>query len=64
MAGPAPEGNTINLPMTRQDIGEYLGLTLETVSRTLAHLQATAAIEVHVRQIMLRDCSALRRLNT
>jgi hypothetical protein len=45
------------------DIGEYLGLTLETVSRTLAHLQATAAIEVHVRQIMLRDCSALRRLN-
>lgn len=63
MAGPAPEGNTINLPMSRQDIGEYLGLTLETVSRTLAHLQATAAIEVHVRQIMLRDYSALRRLN-
>jgi CRP/FNR family transcriptional regulator, nitrogen fixation regulation protein len=49
--------------MSRQDIGEYLGLTLETVSRTLAHLQATAAIEVHSRQIMLRDCSALRRLN-
>jgi CRP/FNR family nitrogen fixation transcriptional regulator len=49
--------------MSRQDIGEYLGLTLETVSRTLAHLQATAAIEVHIRQIMLRDCSALRRLN-
>jgi CRP/FNR family nitrogen fixation transcriptional regulator len=63
MAGPASEGNTINLPMTRQDIGEYLGLTLETVSRTLAHLQATAAIEVHVRQIMLRNRSALRRLN-
>jgi CRP/FNR family transcriptional regulator, nitrogen fixation regulation protein len=49
--------------MSRQDIGEYLGLTLETVSRTLAHLQATAAIEVHARQIMLRDCSALRRLS-
>jgi hypothetical protein len=42
---------------------ENLGLTLETVSRTLAHLKATAAIEVHARQIMLRDCSALRRLN-
>jgi CRP/FNR family nitrogen fixation transcriptional regulator len=63
MAGPASEGNTINLPMTRQDIGEYLGLSIETVSRTLAHLEATAAIEVHIRQIMLRDCSALRRLN-
>ena len=61
MAGPASE--TINLPMTRQDIGEYLGLTIETVSRTLAHLEATAAIEVHSRQIMLRDCSALRRLS-
>jgi CRP/FNR family nitrogen fixation transcriptional regulator len=61
MAGPASE--TINLPMPRQDIAEYLGLTLETVSRTLAHLQATAAIEVHARQIMLRDCSALRRLS-
>jgi CRP/FNR family transcriptional regulator, nitrogen fixation regulation protein len=61
MAGPASE--IINLPMTRQDIGEYLGLTIETVSRTLAHLEATAAIEVHSRQIMLRDCSALRRLS-
>jgi CRP/FNR family transcriptional regulator, nitrogen fixation regulation protein len=49
--------------MTRQDIGEYLGLTIETVSRTLAHLEAIAAIEVHSRQIMLRDYAALRRLN-
>jgi CRP/FNR family nitrogen fixation transcriptional regulator len=61
MAGPASE--TINLPMTRQDIGEYLGLTIETVSRTLAHLEASAAIEVHSRQILLRNRSALRRLN-
>jgi CRP/FNR family transcriptional regulator, nitrogen fixation regulation protein len=61
MAGPASE--TINLPMTRQDIGEYLGLTIETVSRTLVHLEAAAAIEVHSRQIMLRNRSALRRLS-
>jgi len=63
MAGPASEGNTIELPMTRQDIGEYLGLTIETVSRTFTHLEATAAIEVHSRQIVLRNRSALRRLN-
>lgn len=63
MAGPASAGNTIELPMTRRDIGEYLGLTLETVSRTFAYLEATAAIEVHSRQIVLRNRSALRRLN-
>jgi CRP/FNR family transcriptional regulator, nitrogen fixation regulation protein len=63
MAGPASAGNTVELPMTRRDIGEYLGLTLETVSRTLAHLEATAAIGVQSRQIVLRNRSALRRLN-
>jgi CRP/FNR family transcriptional regulator, nitrogen fixation regulation protein len=65
MAGPVSEGNTINLPMTRQEIGEYLGLAIETVSRMLVHLEATAAIEVHygTRQIVLLNRSALRQLN-
>ena len=64
MAGPVSEGNTIELPIARQDIADYLGLTLETVCRTFTHLEATAAIEVHSRnQIVLRSRSALRRLN-
>jgi CRP/FNR family transcriptional regulator, nitrogen fixation regulation protein len=63
MAGPASAGNTVELPMTRRDIGEYLGLTLETVSRTLAHLEAAAAIEVQSGQVVLRNRSALKRLN-
>ena len=54
----------VDLPMSRQDIADYLGLTIETVSRTLKHLENAAAIEVPKRRrILLRNRSALRRLN-
>ena len=56
--------NAIELPMTRQDIADYLGLTIETVSRTLTSLESCAAIEVPTsRHIVLRNRSALKRLN-
>ena len=32
--------------MSRQDIADYLGLTIETVSRTLTQLEKAAAIEL------------------
>jgi CRP/FNR family transcriptional regulator, nitrogen fixation regulation protein len=64
MAERAPAGNAIDLPMSRQDIADYLGLTIETVSRTLTSLESCAAIEVpSSRRIVLRNQSALRRLN-
>ena len=54
-------GNIIELPMSRQDIADYLGLSLETVSRTLTALETAAAIEVSTsRRIVLRNCAALR----
>jgi len=54
----------VELPMSRQDIADYLGLTIETVSRTLTQLEKTAAIGVpSARRILLRNRSALRRLN-
>lgn len=34
-----------DLPMTRQDIADYLGLTIETVSRMLTQLQSEAIVE-------------------
>lgn len=45
--------DVIDLPMTRQDIADYLGLTIHTVSRTLSQLQNDGLIEArstrHVR---------------
>ena len=38
--------NVVQLPMSRQDIGDYLGLTIETVSRTLTGLESAGAIDV------------------
>jgi CRP-like cAMP-binding protein len=64
MSERAAAENAIELPMTRQDIADYLGLTIETVSRTLTSLESCAAIEVPTsRHIVLRNRSALKRLN-
>jgi CRP/FNR family transcriptional regulator, nitrogen fixation regulation protein len=61
MAERASENNTIELPMPRQDIADYLGLTIETVSRTLTSLETASAIEVSPssRRIVLRNRAAL-----
>ncbi|HMK69948.1 MAG TPA: helix-turn-helix domain-containing protein [Xanthobacteraceae bacterium] len=64
MADRAAGGNVVELPMSRQDIADYLGLTIETVSRTLTCLESSAAIEVtSSRRIVLRNQTALSRLN-
>jgi CRP/FNR family nitrogen fixation transcriptional regulator len=57
------KGNSIELPMLRQDIADYLGLTIETVSRTLKLLKDHAAIEVSTRQVVLLNRSTLSRIN-
>jgi CRP/FNR family transcriptional regulator, nitrogen fixation regulation protein len=61
MAERASENNTIELPMSRQDIADYLGLTIETVCRTLSALETASAIEVSAssRRIVLRNRAAL-----
>jgi CRP/FNR family transcriptional regulator len=48
-----------NLSMSRQDIGNHLGLTIETVSRVLRHLQQDGLLEVNRRRITIRNLNTL-----
>ncbi|MGH1590358.1 helix-turn-helix domain-containing protein [Methylobacterium phyllosphaerae] len=53
---------TFALPMTRRDIADFLGLTIETVSRTLSQLEEDGALQrVGGRQVSLRR-ARLRRV--
>jgi len=52
------------LPMCRRDIGDYLGLTLETVSRTLSQLHSQGVLGFSgARQIMLRNRQRLHTMD-
>ncbi|MCW5697528.1 MAG: helix-turn-helix domain-containing protein [Bauldia sp.] len=63
MAAREGSRDRIELPMSRYDIADYLGLTIETVSRTLTQLESRRAIELtEARRIALRDRGALDRL--
>ena len=49
-----------SLRMTREEIGSYLGLTLETVSRLFSRFQKAGLIGAHQRDIELKDIERLR----
>lgn len=53
-----------NLRMGRGEIGSYLGLTLESVSRLLSQLQADGLLRVHLRELELLDLEALQAIAT
>ncbi|OKO81912.1 transcriptional regulator [Bradyrhizobium sp. NAS96.2] len=56
MARRAPKNAAIELPMSRQDIADYLGLTIETVSRTFTQLEQKGIISLPTsRRVELRD---------
>lgn len=54
--------NRYALRMTREEIGNYLGLTLETVSRVLSRFQKEALIAVNQRDIEIRQPARLREM--
>lgn len=51
-----------HLRMTREEIGSYLGLKLETVSRALSHFQESGLIGVQQKHIRILDIAGLRKL--
>ncbi len=64
MAARSPTCDEVELPMPRQDIADYLGLTIETVSRTLTQFENSAMIVIpSARRIAFRNRQALSRLN-
>lgn len=55
---------TLDLPMSRQDMADYLGLTIETVSRTFTQLEGLGVIAlVSARKVRLCNRAALRDMH-
>ena len=57
------ERHIVELPMSRQDIADYLGLSIETVSRAFARFEASGLISLPTsRHIVLHEPEALQRM--
>ena len=57
------QNNPLSLPMTRQDIADYLGLTIETVSREVSKLKTSNIVKVlSAKQIYINNFDKLSKL--
>ena len=67
MNGRQTSADVINLPMTRRDIADYLGLTLETVSRALSEFQRMGYLKLAgrlLREIIVVNPKGLTELDS
>jgi CRP/FNR family transcriptional regulator, nitrogen fixation regulation protein len=63
MARRTSDTDRVDLPMPRQDIADYLSISMETVSRALTQLTSMSAIAMFgTRKIKIRDHQLLKRL--
>lgn len=54
--------SALRLPMSRMDIGNFLGLTIETVSRTFSRLQKEDVIAVDGREVHIKNADELQAI--
>lgn len=60
---PASNMPTVEIPLTRAEIADYLGMTIETVSRSFSKFRAAGLIELlDSRTMMIKDPDALRAI--
>jgi CRP/FNR family transcriptional regulator, nitrogen fixation regulation protein len=64
MAERLPDSAITGLPIPRQDIADHLGITIETVSRTLTQLKCASAIGPRGRRITIRSPNVLERFSS
>jgi CRP-like cAMP-binding protein len=63
MADRIQSSDEFELPMSRRDVADYLGLTIETVSRMLTQLESASAITLPTyKRIVLRNRGILKQL--
>ncbi len=54
--------SAFRLPMSRTDIGNYLGLTIETVSRIFSRLQQQGVIDADKKEVKILDMEGLHKI--
>jgi CRP/FNR family nitrogen fixation transcriptional regulator len=59
---PQISANVLDLPMSRTDMADHLGLTIETVCRVLAHLRRDGTIAINRACITVRNLVALQQM--
>lgn len=56
--------NDFFLPMSRSDIGNYLGLTIETVSRVFSRLSKLGIIALDKKHVIIKDMDELKKMSS